>query len=232
MTERLLIETPDGNFYGHWVLPKSGKGPGLVLAQEIFGINLVMRKIADAFAEEGFCVLIPDLFWRFEQGIELGYTDTDWKKAANYYKAFDVDKGVCDMNAALNTVRQHTSVQGKTGVVGYCLGGLLAYLCACRTDCAAAVGYYGVGIDKYLQESTNIKSPLLLHFGERDSFVPLTAIKLIESALRKNPLISIFLYPEADHAFARLGESHYHPQAAKTANAHTINFLKRILLNQ
>lgn len=230
MTERLSIKTPDGDFYGHWVLPKSGKGPGLVLAQEIFGINRVMRKIADAFAEEGFCVLVPDLFWRFEKGVELGYTDMDWKKATDYYKAFDVDKGVQDMSAALSAVRRHPSVQGKVGVVGYCLGGLLAYLCACRTDCEAAVGYYGVGIDQHLEESHRIQSPLLLHFGERDSFVPLSTIERVEAALGKNTLVTIYRYPDADHAFARVGEHHYHPQAAEKANKRTINFLKKSLM--
>ncbi|HXV73095.1 MAG TPA: dienelactone hydrolase family protein, partial [Sphingomonadales bacterium] len=229
MAGPLTVQTPDGSFSGYLALPKAGKGPGLVIAQEIFGVNRVMRKVADAFVAQGFAAFVPDLFWRFRPGIELGYSDADWKKAGAYYQAFDVDKGVEDLQAAITALRKHPAVTGKVGVVGYCLGGLLAYLCACRTESDATVGFYGVGIESKLGETKNIKKPTLLHFAENDKFVPLAAIQKIEAALKGNAFAVIHRYPGVDHAFARVGEAHYRAEAAELANRRTFEFLKRNL---
>jgi carboxymethylenebutenolidase len=119
----------------------------LELAQEIFGVNATMREVADYYAEEGYVVLVPDLFWRQQPDVELGYTPQDWERAFGFYKGFDEALGVQDIQACLNALRQRPDVaDGKAGVLGFCLGGKLAYLAACRTDTDAAVGYYGVGI--------------------------------------------------------------------------------------
>lgn len=229
MTSRLDIRTPDGTFSGFLALPKAGTGPGLVVAQEIFGVNRVMKKVAAEFAAHGFVTFVPDLFWRFEHGIELGYTEQDWQKAGTYYQQFDVDAGVRDLQAAISSVRAHPAVTGKVGVVGYCLGGLVAYLAACRTESDATAAYYGVGIEAKLAEAAAIKRPLLMHFGEKDSFVPLAAIEKTQAALKPNPLVTIHRYPGMDHAFARVGEVHYRAEAAELANRRTFEFLKRNL---
>jgi carboxymethylenebutenolidase len=147
-----------GSFNAYLALPASGSGPGLVLAQEIFGVNATMREVADYYAEEGYVVLVPDLFWRQQPDVELGYTPQDWERAFGFYKGFDEALGVQDIQACLNALRQRPDVaDGKAGVLGFCLGGKLAYLAACRTDTDAAVGYYGVGIEAALDEAERIR---------------------------------------------------------------------------
>ena len=156
MQQKIRIQATDGSgsFNGYLALPKAGSGPGLVIAQEIFGINYTMREVADYYAEEGYVVLVPDLFWRQEPDVELGYSEADWQRAFALYGGFDEAKGMEDMQAAITALRQRPEVQQKkVGVLGFCLGGKLAYLAACRTDADVAVGYYGVGIDAALDEA-------------------------------------------------------------------------------
>ncbi len=126
-------------------VPPSGRGPGIVVLQEIFGVNQNIRDIADDLAAQGFFALAPDLFWRIEPGIQLtDKTDAEWQQALGFMKRFNIDKGMADIQAAIATLRALPPVSGKIGTVGYCLGGQLAYLAAARTDADASVGYYGV----------------------------------------------------------------------------------------
>ncbi|MCH8322848.1 MAG: dienelactone hydrolase family protein [Proteobacteria bacterium] len=229
MAQSISITSGTGKFSGYLALPEGGSGPGLVIAQEIFGINHVMKAVADKFAEEGYVVLVPDLFWRIEPGIELGYSEEDWQKAFECYQAFDVNKGVEDIQAAVTALRGRGECDGKVGVVGFCLGGLLAYLSACRTDCDAAVGYYGVGIEEKLDEAKNITCPTVLHFAEKDEFVPREAFAKISGALKDHEHISIYDYPGADHAFAREAEDHYHRPSALIAHTRTLTCLKSVM---
>src|SRR5882724_3901195 len=136
-----------GKFRGYLAVPASGKGPGIVLCQEIFGINPYIREVADYYAEEGYVVLAPDLFWRLEKDVDLGYTETEWKKAFDLLQRFDVDKGMDDVTAAVRTLRTRSEVTGKVGALGFCLGGRLAYLAAARSGVDCAAGYYGVTIE-------------------------------------------------------------------------------------
>ncbi|SEM48456.1 Dienelactone hydrolase family protein, partial [Variovorax sp. YR750] len=174
-TRQVRIQATDGSgsFSGYLAVPSSGTGPGLVLAQEIFGVNATMREVADYYAEEGYVVLVPDLFWRQEPGVQLGYSPEGWQRAFALYQGFDEAKGMEDMQASITALRQRPEVQdAKVGVLGFCLGGKLAYLSACRTDADVAVGYYGVGIDAALDEADNIQRPLTLHIAELDKFCP------------------------------------------------------------
>ncbi len=220
-----------GSFAGYLALPATGSGPGLVIAQEIFGVNATMREVADHFAEEGYVALVPDLFWRMAPGIELGYTPEDWQKAFGYFGQFNVDKGVDDMQAAITALRSRPEVKGdggaKTvGTIGYCLGGKLAYLAACRTDADVSVGYYGVGIEAALGEADKIKRPLVLHIAELDKFCPPEARAQIVQALQGRPGVTTYVYPGADHAFARVGGDHFHRPSALMANERTIAALR------
>ena len=227
--QRIRIEATDasGSFSGYLALPASGTGPGLVIAQEIFGVNDTMREVADYYAEEGYVVLVPDLFWRQQPDVELGYTPGDWQRAFGFYQGFDEAKGMEDMQAAITALRQRPEVQGgKVGVLGFCLGGKLAYLAACRTDADVAVGYYGVGIDAALDEADNIKRPLTLHIAELDKFCPPEARERIVAALKGRPGVSLHVYPGMDHAFARLGGEHYHKPSALMAHERSIATLK------
>lgn len=215
-----------GSFRGYLALPSAGTGPGLVLAQEIFGVNATMREVADAFAEEGYVVLVPDLFWRQQPGIELGYTPEDWQRAFALYKGFDEARGVDDIQATITVLRARPELTAGVGVVGYCMGGKLAYLAACRTDADVAVGYYGVGIEAALDEATRVKVPLLLHIAEKDGFCPPEARAQIAQALGGHPRVQLQVYPGVDHAFARPGGEHYHRSSALLAHERSIATLK------
>lgn len=226
----ILIQGGDGFFSAYRAPARSGRGPGIVLIQEIFGVNRVMRDIADWLAGENYTVICPDLFWRQEPGIQLNeFTQPEWDKAFQLYQGFNEAKGVEDIAATIAFLRKDAACTGKVGTVGYCLGGKLAYLCATRTDADASVGYYGVGIEKALGEAGKIKKPLMLHIAKLDKFVPAEAQAQIHGALGGNPRVTLYDYEGCDHAFARKGGDHYDMAAANAANGRTLGFFKRHL---
>ena len=228
--KQISISGPDGAFAGYLATPASGRGAGIVVIQEIFGVNQVMRDIADDLASHGYFALVPDLFWRLEPGVQLtDKSDAEWKRAFDLMNRFDPDKGVADIQAAINTLRGRDGCTGKVGAVGYCLGGLLAYLTAARTDIDAGVGYYGVNIHEKLGEAANIKKPLMLHIAGRDQFVPPEAQKKMIDGLSSNPRVTLHVYPEMDHAFARVGGAHYDKACADLANGRTSTFFRQHL---
>jgi carboxymethylenebutenolidase len=211
-----------GDFDGYLALPASGYGPGIVVLQEIFGINSYMRSVADWYAAHGFVALCPDLFWRIERGVEL--TDRDWNKAIEFYQKIDEARAVEDSAAALAFLRKHASCNGRVGAVGFCMGGNLAYLLSTRFKPDCAVGYYGVGIEKGLDEAKNLSSPLLLHIAGGDKFCPPEAQAQIHATLDANPLVTLYDYRDEGHAFARIGGEHYAPDAAELANLRSLEF--------
>jgi carboxymethylenebutenolidase len=216
-----------GKFRGYLAVPAGGKGPGIVLCQEIFGINAYVREVADYYAEEGYVVLAPDLFWRLDKDVDLGYSEADWKKAFDYFQRFNVDKGVEDITAAVKTLRARPEVAGKIGALGFCLGGKLAYLAAARSGVDVAVGYYGVGIENSLNEPP--KCPTVLHFAEKDKFVPPEAVQKIKDALKDRHDVEIYVYPGQDHAFARTGGDHYDKPSALMAHHRSIAAFRRVM---
>jgi carboxymethylenebutenolidase len=228
--KQISIPGPDGAFAGYLAIPTSGHGPGVVVIQEIFGVNRVMRDICDGLASHGYFALAPDLFWRLDPGVQLtDKTDAEWKRAFDLMGRFDIDKGMNDIQAAIDTLRSRVGCTGKIGAVGYCLGGLLAYLTATRTNADASVGYYGVNIHERLGEASNIKKPLMLHIAAKDQFVPPEAQKKILDGLGKNPLVTLHVYQEMDHAFARIGGAHYDKACADLANGRTSTFFRQHL---
>lgn len=216
-----------GKFRGYLALPRGGKGPGIVLCQEIFGINAYVREVADYYAEEGYVVLAPDLFWRMEKDVDLGYTPEDWQKAFGFYQNFDVDLGVKDIASAVKALRGMPDVVGKVGAIGFCLGGKLAYLAAARAGVDCAVGYYGVGIEASLNEK--IAVPLVLHIAGEDKFVPHEAQEQIRAHFKSQPGVEIYTYPGMDHAFARTGGEHYDKPAAMMAHSRSIALFRRVM---
>jgi carboxymethylenebutenolidase len=230
MTDVTIHAADGGSFSAYLAAPKSGKGAGILLIQEIFGVNKVMRDLADGFAAQGYTVMCPDLFWRQEPGIDItDQSEAEWKKAFALYQGFSVEKGVDDLKATLAALRKHSACTGKVGSVGYCLGGKLAYLMATRSDADANVGYYGVGIQDSLGEAKNIKKSLTLHIAGKDQFVPPEAQAKIKQGLQTNPMVTLYSYPEQDHAFARVGGQHYDKAAADLANKRTADFFKQHL---
>jgi carboxymethylenebutenolidase len=231
MTEVTVRAADGGSFKAYLATPKSGKGPGIVLIQEIFGVNKVMRDLADGFAAQGYAVLCPDLFWRQEPGIDItDQSKAEWDKAFQLFQGFNTDKGVDDLKSTLAALRQHAACTGKAGSVGYCLGGKLAYLMATRSDSDANVGYYGVGIQDLVGEAKTIKKPLMLHIAGKDQFVPPEAQAKVKAALKDNPNVTLHDYAEQDHAFARIGGQHYDKAAADLANKRTADFFKNHLV--
>jgi carboxymethylenebutenolidase len=230
MGERTTITTEDGSFSAYVARPKAASAPAVVVIQEIFGVNQVMRDVTDGLAAQGYLAICPDLFWRIEPDVDItDHSEAEWKKAFSLMNAFDADTGVKDIAATLSTIRKDPGCSGKAGAVGYCLGGLLAFLTATRTDSDASVSYYGVGIESRVGEAEKLAEPLLLHIAEEDQFVPKEAQKVILQALKDHPLVEIHTYPGCNHAFARPGGEHYDAAAAKLADGRTLQFFKKHL---
>jgi carboxymethylenebutenolidase len=226
----ITVKGPDGTFGAYLATPSSGRGAGVVVIQEIFGVNDVVRGICDWHAARGRIALAPDLFWHLEPGVQLtDKSQEHWGKAFSLMQRFDVDKGVADIQASISHLRKLDGVTGKVGAVGYCLGGQLAFLCATRTDSDASVGYYGVNIQNRLTEAGKIKKPLMLHIAGKDSYCPPEAQKQIIEGLKGNPHVTIHVYPEMDHAFAREGGEHYNKANADQANSRTDAFFRQHL---
>lgn len=226
----VTIKGRDGSFKAYLALPRTTPAAGIVVAQEIFGVNQVMRDTCDWLAGAGFVAICPDLFWRIEPGIDItDKTQAEWDRAFELFGLFDVDNGIADLQATLAQIRGHEACNGKAGSVGYCLGGKLAYLMATRSDADCNVGYYGVGLGDLLGEAGNIERPLLLHIAEKDRFSSPEEIDKVKQGLAANGKVTIEVYSGQDHAFARSGGEHYDAASAKRANERTINFFKEHL---
>ena len=218
-----------GEFAGYLSVPASGLGPGIVVLQEIFGVNAYMRSVVDWYSDHGFVAVCPDLFWRQQPGVELNADETGRPQAMKLYQGLDRAKAVEDSAAALQFLRQHPSCNGHVAAVGFCLGGNLAYLLSTRFSPDAAVSYYGVGIENFLDEAPKLRSPLMLHIGEQDQSCSPEAQAAIHRVLEPNSLVTIHDYPGRGHAFGRPGGESYHPGDAELANLRTLEFLIRNL---
>ena len=227
----VTIKSFDGSeFDAYLALPASGYGPGIVVLQEIFGVNKPMRQVCDWYAAHGFVAICPDLFWRQERGVDMtDQTDAEWQKAFQLYQGLDEAKAVEDSAATVEWLRQHHACNGRVGAVGFCLGGNLAWLLSVRFKPDCAVGYYGVSIEKSLNEASGLASPLILHIAGKDQFCPPAAQQQIHETLDANQLVTIYDYPEQDHAFGRPGGKHYDAAAAELANLRSLEFFVRHL---
>jgi carboxymethylenebutenolidase len=222
----ISITTSDGTFNAYVARPASMPAPAVVVIQEIYGVNAVIRDVADRLAGEGFLAVAPDLFWRIEPGLDLtDQTPQGNARAFELFGLFDVDTGVEDVDATIEAVRDLTDCTGKVGVVGYCLGGKLAFLAATRTDADASVGYYGVGLESLVGEAETLVHPLLLHIAEEDQYVPKTAQAVVLAGLQNHPHAQLHVYPGRGHAFARPGGANYDKTDASLADQRTQAFL-------
>jgi carboxymethylenebutenolidase len=223
----IKIKAKDGGTFSAY---QAGSGkPGIVVIQEIFGVNKGMRELTDGFAKQGYTAVCPDLFWRQEPGIQItDKTQAEWDKAVALFKGFDQDKGIDDLVATLDHVRKMPGA-AKVGCVGYCLGGRLAFMMAARSTVDCAVSYYGVGLDGLLGEAGKIRKPLLMHVAEKDKFVPPEAQAKVKEGLAGNKHVTIHSYAGQEHGFARVDGQHHDKQAAETANKRTAEFFKKNL---
>jgi len=204
-------------------LPKKGKGAGIVVLQEIFGVNESMRKVCDFLASRQFTAICPDLFWRAEPGVEL--KESEFERGRALRGKMNDDQVTDDIASAMDFLRKHPACTGEVGVVGYCWGGFLAYLTAVRHKPDAAVGYYGVGIDNKLDLAKNLSCPLLLHYAELDQFASPEVSAKVRDTYKNDRRVTVYDYPKVGHAFARPGGGHFDPKAADLADMRTLSFL-------
>jgi carboxymethylenebutenolidase len=232
----VTIAARDGGRFGAYVAAsRESRAPGLVLVQYICGVNRVMRGLADEFAGHGFRVAVPDLFWRQEPGVQLNNdpshpSEAEQKRALALNAGFDDDRGVADLIATLDWLRASPGATGRVGVLGYCLGGRLAYLMAARSDADCAVGYYGVNIEGHLGEAGRIGRPLMLHVAGRDELSTEAARRQIAQRLATVPGAVVHGYPGAGHAFALRGGHNFDAAAAAEADRRSLDFLNRHLV--
>lgn len=221
------IDAEAGAFKAFVAAPAGPPRGAVVVIQEIFGVNEGVRGKCAWLAKEGYLAIAPDLFWRQEPGVELtDKTEAEWKRAFALMNGFNQDLGVADIQRTIDYARAAEG-QAKVGAVGYCLGGLLAYLTACKTSADAAVGYYGVSIDQKLGEAANLSTPLMLHIAGKDQFVPKAAQDAMIAGLGGKPNVTLHSYAEQDHAFTRVGGAHYDAHAAELADARTVAFFRQ-----
>lgn len=203
---------------------------GIVVLQEIFGVNANMRQTAEAFAALGYDVIVPDLFWRQTPRVELDPSSAaDRARAMTLKAGLDEDYAIKDALAAVAHLRLSGRSSGRTGAVGYCLGGKLAYLLATRAELSAAVSYYGVAIHDALDGAVKLCTPLLLHIAMSDELCPPAAQKAIHEALGPVANVEIIDHPAVGHAFARRGSTAFRGEAAERADSATAAFLARHL---
>ncbi len=222
MGKMIRLTAADGHGFGAYEkTPSSGEvRGGLVVVQEIFGVNAHIRRVADGYAAEGYRVIAPALFDRAEAGVELGYEGADRDRGLGLMRAIDKEHMLADIAAAVAAL----APSGKVGIVGDCLGGTLAWAAAARVPgLAAAVGYYGGQIATLLGETP--RCPVMLHFGEEDPGIPLSDVEKIKAVVDPTQ-VQIFTYKDAGHAFKRDGTPVFHGEAARVARDRTIAFLR------
>ncbi|HWX46738.1 MAG TPA: dienelactone hydrolase family protein [Roseomonas sp.] len=219
-----------GSFAAYLAMPKQVPAGAVVMIQEIFGVNHAMRALSDWVADMGFIAVCPDLFWRQEPGIQItDATKEEWDRAFALMNGFDQAKGIEDLKATLAAARTLPGCNGKAATMGFCLGGRLAFMMATQSDADCNISYYGVGIDQLLGDKGKITRPLLMHVAEKDRFVPEEARKKMQAELAGNSQVALHVYPEVDHAFARMGGHSWDGRAATIANGRTAELLARCL---
>jgi carboxymethylenebutenolidase len=222
MRDNVKLKAADGHeLDAHVARPAGEPFAGLVVVQEAFGVNRHIRWVADGYAKDGFLAVAPALFDRVERGLELGYEGEELQRGLTLARQINLADGIKDIAAALRYVRQQTGK--RAGVIGYCLGGSMAWLTATRLDPDAAVGYYGGNIPEFAAEK--LSAPVMLHFGKLDQHIPKPAVEKVQAA---HPEVPIFWY-DAGHGFNCNDRSAYNAAAAKLARERSLEFLRKHL---
>lgn len=230
MSRNIQITAGDGGQFTAYLAEPTGAGkaPAIVVAHEIFGVNPSMRATADALAAEGFIVAVPDIFWRQTPGVQLDPAqEADRNQGISLLKGLNEEQAIADIEATAAHLRSLDNCNGKVGVVGYCMGGKLAYLSAIAGF--PAVSYYGVAIDGALDKAGDLKAPVLLHIPELDELCPPEAQERIKQALSAFPTASISSHPNVGHAFARKNAPTRHDATAEKADTETVGFMRQHL---
>ena len=217
MGKTLTLTASDGHKFSAYRADPQGKPKGgVVVIQEIFGVNQHMREVCDGVAKDGYAALAPALFDRAERGVELGYTEGDIARGRDLRAKLAWEDVLKDVAASIKAVAD----AGKVGIVGYCWGGSVAWRAATQLGgLACAVGYYGGQITPFKDERPKV--PVMLHFGETDASIPLTDVEAIKKA---QPKLPIYVYPGAGHGFSCDHRGSYHAASASLARTRTMQF--------
>jgi carboxymethylenebutenolidase len=199
--------------------PTSKAIGGIVVIQEIFGVNHHIRAVCDRLAGEGYAAVAPALFDRTEKNFECGYTPDEIANARKFIANPDFGAMLRDTQAAIDELKK----EGPVAIMGFCMGGTIAFLAACEaSNLAAAVCYYGGHIIKMVDKRP--KCPTQMHFGEKDASIPMDAVETIK---QKHPECEIYVYPDAAHGFHCDERASFHDPAAKLAWSRSMEFLKK-----
>ena len=220
MGETITLTTKDGTEIGAYrARPTGAPRGGMVVVQEIFGVNHHIRAVVDRFADAGYLTIAPALFDRVQPNVELGYQQADVQSGAAIRGKTELPKSLLDIQAAIAAAREG----GKVGIVGFCWGGTLAFAAACRlSGLTAAVGYYGGGIAAMASEKPLV--PTILHFGDKDHSISLADIEKIKAA---RPDVPVYVYPNAGHGFSCDERGSFDAAAAALAGQRTMEFFSR-----
>jgi carboxymethylenebutenolidase len=221
-----IVKESGETFPAYVATPASGIGPGLVLLHEVFGMNDWMRDMADLYAQEGYVVLMPDLFWRAGRRPELSYDEAGAVRGLELRAAMNDDLAVADIGDTLRTLRALPAQTGGVGVIGYGLGGLLAYLTAVHQDVDVAISYCGVGVHEHLDEADGLDTAMVFHLAELDSSCPEPSRSAIRDAFAGDERVRVYDYAGAGHGFATHGRGTYAPTSAGLAYSRTLTALR------
>jgi len=221
------IDVPAGNdsFGAYLALPKGGKGPGIVIVQEIFGVNGHIRDVVEQYALDGYVAVAPDIFWRTQPRVELGYVGADRDKGIELLQKTDPKLAAQDVGAAAAVLRQMPECTGKVAAIGYCFGGRIAYHAAADGTVDAAVAYYGGGIQNALDVADKVAVPIQFHYAELDHAIPLDAVEKVKASFAGRGNAEFHLYPNAEHGFNCTVRSSYSQHASALAHGRTLTFL-------
>ena len=219
----------DGMIPAYVVRPEGTPRGAIIVQQEVFGVDAGIRKKADGWAARGYLAVAPDAFWRQQPGVELDADKPEeFQQAIGFMMKHDFDLGIRDIEAVIHWIRREQGVP-KVGLVGYCMGGRVAYMVAARTDIDASVGYYGVMIDQMLNEKHAIARPLMLHIPTADGFVPPEAQQAIHAGLDDHPRVTLHDYEGLDHGFAAEIGTRRDEAGATLADSRTAEFFAQHL---
>jgi carboxymethylenebutenolidase len=226
MREFISYGMQGGSIGLHVERPKAASAPVVVVLHEVFGINDDVRASCRELADRGFLAICPDLFWRIAPGFSLSqWTEADLPRVNELYGAFDRDRAADDIAEVLTFARSMDGSNGRAGLMGYCMGGLMAFLTTARYGADATVAYYPGQAELYLNEADTVSTPMIVHLGEEDEYISHDAQREIREAFAANASVTVYSYPGCSHAFARHSGDHFDAAAAALANGRTWDFL-------
>jgi len=225
-----LVAPDGGHFKAYLALPPApagvaAKGAGVLLLQEIFGVNRHIRAVAEQYALDGYVALAPDVFWRLEPDLELGYGGPDIERGRALKARLDLELTLRDLGRAAQWLGARTECTGRVASIGYCMGGLLSYLCAAGSVVNASVCYYAGGVQGYLDKAASIRCPIQMHFAAADLYLPRQLVEQVREALGGRPDVEVHWYEGADHGFNCWDRAAYHATSAALAHGRTLQFL-------